>query len=78
MNNLVEKQGYNSYDSVPLFLNASNIASLLSIPKSDVYFMFHAADFPTITIGGRMIVRKDRLFQWLEIHPRITLNPKIN
>jgi hypothetical protein len=78
MSSRLGKKCYGTYESVPLFLDAVDIANVLGIPKSDVYFMFHAVDFPIITIGGRMLVRKERLFQWLELHPKISLNPRTN
>ena len=61
MSSRLGKKCYGTYESVPLFLDAVDIANVLGIPKSDVYFMFHAVDFPIITIGGRMIVRKEEL-----------------
>lgn len=62
---------YNTYESIPLFLDATDIALVLGIPRSDAYFLLHAADFPAITIGGRVLVRKEKLFRWMEQHPSV-------
>ncbi len=63
---------YSTYESIPLFLDAIDIANVLGIPRSDAYFLLHAADFPAITIGGRVLVRKEKLFLWLEHHNKTT------
>ncbi len=62
---------YNTFESVPLFLDAIDISIVLGIPKTDAYFMLHAGDFPAITIGGRVLVRKEKLFAWLDQHKSI-------
>lgn len=59
---------YHAYDEVPVILNAKEIAALLHMPISSVYFMFYAVDFPTVMIGSRKFVRKEKLFAWLEKH----------
>ena len=59
---------YHSYDEVPVILNAKDISALLGMPLSTVYFIFHAIDFPTVTIGTRKFARKESLFAWLEKH----------
>ena len=33
---------------------------------SNAYTLMHREDFPTIVIGKRMIVTKDKLLQWME------------
>lgn len=63
-----EMMEYHSYDEVPLMLSAKDIAALLKMPMSSVYFMFYAVDFPTVSIGSRKLVRKEKLFAWLEKH----------
>ena len=45
-----EVMEYHSYDEVPVMLSAKDISALLKMPMSTVYFVFHAVDFPTITI----------------------------
>lgn len=59
---------YHTYDEVPLMMSAKDIARLLKISSATAYFMFHAIDFPTVTIGKRMLVRKEKFFAWLEKH----------
>ena len=59
---------YHNYDELPLMLCAKEIAALLRISTATVYCIFSAIDFPTITIGSRKLVRKEKLFAWLEKH----------
>ncbi len=66
-----EQTRYNTYEAIPLFLDAADLSLVLGIPKSDAYFLLHAADFPAITIGGRVLVRKEKLFHWLDHHPSV-------
>ncbi len=57
---------YSSYDEIPLFLDANDIVRILGISKANVYYMFKADGFPTIALGKRKLVRKEKLFSWLE------------
>lgn len=59
---------YHNYDELPLMLCAKEIAALLRISTATVYCIFSAIDFPTITIGSRKLVKKEKLFAWLEKH----------
>ena len=59
---------YSRYEDIPLFLDALDVVHVLGLPRANVYNMFYAEDFPTIIIGGRKLVRKEKLFSWLETH----------
>ena len=72
MTNSEDRKQFRSYDELPLVLNATDLINLLGLSRTTVYYMLRADDFPTILIGNRRMVRKDRLFQWLEEHE----NPK--
>lgn len=61
-----ESSKYCSMEEIPLFLDANDIVHILGISKTNVYYMFRADGFPTITIGKRKFVRKEKLFSWLE------------
>ena len=66
MENIKEEPKYCSVEEIPLFLDANDIVRILGISKTNVYYMFRADGFPTITIGKRKFVRKEKLFSWLE------------
>ncbi|WP_373163813.1 helix-turn-helix transcriptional regulator [Agathobaculum sp. Marseille-P7918] len=45
--------------------NASDIAQLLGISRSAAYELMHREDFPTITIGKRMVVLQNQFYEWI-------------
>ena len=45
--------------------NASDIAQLLGISRSAAYELMHREDFPTITIGKRMVVLHKQFYDWV-------------
>lgn len=57
---------YKSYDELPLFLNAKTVARVLGISPSSGYELMHQRDFPTLKIGNRIVVPKERFIQWVE------------
>lgn len=57
---------FTSHDALPLYLNADQIAQLVGISRAGAYQLMHAKGFPTIRIGKRMVVSKDKLLQWLD------------
>ena len=60
------KQKYTDFDQLPIMLNADQLAQALGISRAGAYQLMHAKDFPTIRIGKRMIVSKERLIKWLD------------
>ena len=54
-----------SYDQLPLTLNADQISRILGISRSASYELLRSADFPTVRIGKRMLVPKDKFIRWL-------------
>ncbi len=59
---------YKSYDDLPLFLNAAMVAEVLGVSPSSGYELMHEAGFPTLRIGNRMVVPKEKFIQWVEEH----------
>ena len=59
---------YKSYGELPLFLNAKMVARVLGISPSSGYELTHQRDFPTLKIGNRIVVPKERFIQWVEKH----------
>ena len=55
-----------SYDQLSLTLNASQVAAVLGISRSNAYALMRSEGFPTLHIGKRMLVPKDRLIHWIE------------
>lgn len=57
---------YTSFEQLPLTLCADDVAQVLSISRSNAYTLMHSRDFPTIKIGKRMVVAKEKLIAWME------------
>ena len=57
---------YNSYDELPLFLNAETAAKLLGISISSMYELMHEKGFPVLKIGTRLVVPKEKFRAWVE------------
>ncbi len=55
---------YKSYDELPLFLNAETVANLLGISISGSYELMHEKEFPSLRIGSRLIVPKEKFIEW--------------
>ena len=58
---------YTSYNQLPLSLNANDIAAVLGISRANAYTLMRAKGFPTIFIGKRMIVPRDKFIEWMDL-----------
>ena len=57
---------YHSYDDLPLFLNAELVAQVLGVSISSAYELMHEEAFPSVRVGSRFVVPKDKFRQWVE------------
>ena len=57
---------FSSFNDLPLVLNAAQLAGVLNISRANVYNLLHREDFPTLHIGQRMLVSRDKLVQWMD------------
>ncbi|MBQ8611390.1 MAG: helix-turn-helix domain-containing protein [Oscillospiraceae bacterium] len=57
---------YTSLDQLPLALSAEDVAQVLGISRANAYALMHSKGFPTLKIGKRMTVPKDKLIAWME------------
>ena len=56
---------YTSIDQLPLTLTAEQVARYLNISRAGAYQLFHSTGFPTIRIGKRMLVERDKFLLWV-------------
>ena len=56
---------YKNYDELPLFLNAATVAKVLGIAPSSAYELMHEASFPTLRVGNRIVVPKEKFVEWV-------------
>ena len=57
---------YTSMEQLPITLSANQVAQVLGISRTNAYTLMHSKGFPTIQIGKRMVVPKNKLIEWME------------
>ena len=62
----MKESTYNTYDELPLFLNAETAAKLLGVSISSIYELMHEKGFPVLRIGSRLVIPKEKLQAWVE------------
>ena len=56
------------FENMPDVMDAKQIAEALQISKAGAYNLLNSPDFPTLRIGGRKLVMKNDLLEWLKSH----------
>ena len=56
------------FETMPDVMDAKQLADVLHISKAGVYNLLNSPDFPTLRIGGRKLVMKQDLLEWLRSH----------
>ena len=62
----MQESTFTNYDQLPLFLNANTVAQVLGVSISSAYELMHEEVFPSVRIGSRFVVPKDKCQQWVE------------
>ena len=57
---------YKSYDELPLMLNADTVKDVLGISISSAYELMKEKSFPSLKIGSRIVVPRDKFIEWVE------------
>ena len=57
-----------NFDNYPAILNANQLAEILGISRASAYQLLHMDSFPTLRIGKRMLVPKEKLMLWIDQH----------
>ena len=55
-------------ENLPDVMDAKQLADVLHISKAGAYNLLNSSDFPTLRIGGRKLVMKQDLLEWLRSH----------
>ena len=66
----MKRSHYTNYDQLPLFLNAELVSKTLGIAPSSAYELMHEKNSPTLRIGSRMVVPKDKFIEWVVQHTK--------
>ena len=54
------------FETMPDMMNAKLLAKALRISVAGAYNLLSSPDFPTLRIGGRKLVMKNELVEWLK------------
>ena len=57
---------YKSYDELPLMLSVPEMAAILGISRAGAYELARSKGFPSLSIGSRIVVPKDKFIAWVE------------
>lgn len=57
---------YKSYEELPLMLSVPQLATALGISRASAYALVKQADFPSLPIGSRIVIPKDKFISWVE------------
>ena len=56
---------YKSYDELPLMLSVPEVAAVLGISRAGAYELVRSNGFPTLKIGSRIVVPKEKFVEWV-------------
>ena len=62
------KRIYKNLDELPVTLNATDVANTLGISRANAYILMNSKEFPTLHIGKRLVVSKDKLILWIDMN----------
>ena len=54
------------FETMPDVMDAKQLSQVLRISKAGAYNLLNSPDFPTLRIGGRKLVMKNELVEWLK------------
>ena len=55
-----------AFENLPNVLSAEQLAQVLGISRAGAYQLLHTEGFPTLRIGKRMLVPRDKLMEWID------------
>lgn len=57
---------YKSFDELPLILSVPEVAAVLGISRAGAYELVRSVGFPSLRIGSRIVVPRDKLIAWID------------
>ena len=64
---------FKNYDDLPLTLTAPEVGEVLGISRAAAYELVRSKGFPSMRIGTRILVPKDRLIAWINEQVEVNL-----
>jgi excisionase family DNA binding protein len=62
----MNKSSYKAYDDLPLMLSVPEVAKVLGISRAGAYELARSREFPSMKVGSRIIIPKDKFLLWIE------------
>ena len=62
----MKKKDYSSFEDLPLMLSVPEVASVLGISRAGAYELVKEKGFPSLTIGSRILIPRDKLIVWID------------
>ena len=62
----MKKTEYRDFAELPLLLSVPELAGILGISRSGAYELVKEKGFPSLTIGSRILVPRDKLIAWID------------
>ena len=56
---------FKSYEDLPLTLTAPEVSEVLGISRAAAYELVRSKSFPSMRIGTRILVPKDKFIAWI-------------
>ena len=62
----MKQEKYKTFDELPLMLSVPEVASVLGISRAGAYELVREKGFPSLTIGSRILIPRDKLIAWID------------
>jgi excisionase family DNA binding protein len=62
----MQESKYTSYDDLPLTLTVPEVGEVLGISRAAAYELVRSKGFPSMRIGTRILVPKDKFLAWID------------
>lgn len=56
---------YTAYEQLPLMLSVPDVAAMPGISRAAAYELARSKDFPSLRIGTRIVIPKDKFINWI-------------
>ena len=62
----MKEEKIRSYDKLPLTLTVPEVGEVLGISRAKAYDLARSEGFPSMRIGTRILVPRDKLIRWID------------
>ena len=62
----MKEEKFRSYDDLPLTLTVPEVGEVLGISRAKAYDLARSEGFPSMRIGTRILVPRDKLIRWTD------------